>query len=85
MGHAVDNVDDRYLSEQPEFLDKFNEFTRLAQKYEYESLKDIENINFEEYQNGVDWGSMVVGFKNHALDNEKEFFASLYADMNYSF
>lgn len=84
LGHAIDNVGNRYLSAAPEFLNKYNEFTELAQKYEYESIKNKENISFEEYKNGIKMPNGIIGFRNHSLDSEKELFASIYADMNYT-
>ena len=83
LGHAIDNLGNDYISEDSDFVNKFEEFTKLAQKYEYESLND-KKLTFDEYQYGKEFGSMVICFRNHALDNEKEFFASTYADMNYS-
>lgn len=83
LGHAIDNLGNDYISEDSDFVNKFEEFTKLAQKYEYESLND-KKLTFDEYQYGKESGSMVICFRNHALDNEKEFFASMYADMNYS-
>ena len=84
LGHAIDNVGNRYLSAAPEFLNKYNEFTELAQKYEYESIKDKENISIEEYKNGRKMPNGIIDFRNHSLDSEKEMFASIYANMNYT-
>lgn len=83
LGHAIDNLGNDYISEDSDFVNKFEEFTKLAQKYEYESLND-KKLTFDEYQYGKEFESIVISFRNHALDNEKEFFASMYADMNYS-
>lgn len=83
LGHAIDNLGNDYISEDLDFVNKFEEFTKLAQKYEYESLND-KKLTFDEYQYGKEFGSIVISFRNHALDNEKEFFASTYADMNYN-
>lgn len=83
LGHAIDNVGDRYLSQSPEFTAKFEEFQKLAEEYEYETLKNNDtlynNITFEEYQNGIE----DISVRNHALDNAKEFFASAYANSNF--
>ena len=84
LGHAIDNVGNKYLSATPEFSNKYNEFTELAQKYEYESIKNKENISFEEYKNGIKIPNGIISFRNHSLDSEKELFASIYADMNYT-
>lgn len=82
LGHAIDNIGNTYLSESPEFVTQYEEFQKLAEKYEFEYIKNnnlYSNITFEEYQNGI--GEICV--RNHALDNAKELFASIYANMNF--
>ena len=87
LGHAIDNVGGKYLSESPEFLAKFEEFQNLAEQFEYEAVsKDpfYKGITFEEYKNGMVFGSGVICPRNHALDSSKEFFASYYANKYYN-
>ena len=87
LGHAMDNIGRKYLSESPEYLTKFDEFQKLAEQFEYKEIaKDsfYSGITFEEYKNGVEIVGMGTAYpRNHALENSKEFFASLYAHMNF--
>jgi hypothetical protein len=87
LGHAMDNIGRKYLSESPEYLTKFDEFQKLAEQFEYKEIaKDsfYSGITFEEYKNGVEIVGMGTAYpRNHALENSKEFFASLYAHMHF--
>ena len=87
LGHAMDNIGGKYLSESPEYLTKFDEFQKLAEQFEYKEVaKDsfYSGITFEEYKNGVEIVGMGTAYpRNHALENSKELFASLYAHMHF--
>ena len=87
LGHAIDDSGNGYLSDSSEFLKSFNEFKELAEKYEYEFLKNNKiysnELTFEQYQNGIKYEGISGGqyFRNHAIDNSHEFFASVYANI----
>ncbi len=68
LGHALDNNGNGYWSENPIFTEKFNSFTKLAERFEKKYLIETNQTTEEEYE------------MSHALENPQEFFAAVVAD-----
>ena len=69
LGHSIDNNGKVFITDNPEFTEKFNKFAKLAEKFEKRYLIKTKGIKAEDYE------------KTHALESPQEFFASVYADI----